>query len=103
MIVRIVIYSKGETKFHLLTLTTAGMTEVSVEPPLTIIMVCSGMKVVVIPGSIKLVVRPGAYRYKLDVAASDGSVIVVVRLMTQGVFSLPACNTCVPQYDEPES
>ena len=62
-----------------------------------------GRKVVVIPGSIKLVVRPGAYRYKLDVAASEGSVMVVVRLMTQGVSVAPASNTCVPQYDEPES
>ena len=57
----------------------------------------------VIPGSTKLVVRPGAYRYKFDVAASEGSVMVVVRLMTQGVSLAPAANTCVPQYDEPAS
>ena len=62
-----------------------------------------GRKVVVIPGSTKLVVRPGAYRYKFDVAASEGSVIVVVRLMTHGVFSPPAASVCVPQYDEAAS
>ena len=53
---RIVIDNKDGKMFHLLTLTTAGMTEVSVEPSLTMVTVCSGTKVVVIPSSASEVV-----------------------------------------------
>ena len=41
-------------------LTTAGTMEITVEPYLMIVIVCSGTKVVVIPGSENAVVIPSA-------------------------------------------
>ena len=66
--------------------------EVSVEPSLTIVIVYPQAKVAVISG---------ACRYGMGVAASEDSPIAVVIFLIQRMFSAPACNTYVPQYDDP--
>ena len=60
------------------------MTEVSVEPSLTIVMVCSGTKVVVAAGIPSAVVTPGAFKYRTGEPV--GRVMTVERA---GIHKLP--------------